>query len=141
MNVTAAPANMTSLDLYFQALAPDGTTWFDFYHFTQFTSVTSKYYSFRPAGSWEFTPQTAGLGAQLTNTINLPGKMRAQIVFVNAGAGNAQFALDMEFFRRRGIGGSCLNADTALHNLQQLGPSEWGSGRTKPCDLNVSHRF
>lgn len=104
VNITTMPGTVTSADVYIQGLAPDGTTWYDLYHFTQFVATGNKVYSFRPAGCWEFTVQDAALAAQSTNTVNLPRQMRIKIVF--AGTGNIQMAVDMEFFRRRGIGGT-----------------------------------
>jgi hypothetical protein len=106
VDVTTFPANLTTLDVYIQMLSENATDWADIYHFTQWTATGNKVYSFRPAGTAEFTTQDGALGAGATNTINLPQKLRVKCVMTNGGAGNMQLAVYLTFFRRRGIGGT-----------------------------------
>ena len=89
-----------TVDVYFQGLAPDGATWFDIAHMTQKIATGDVMYTYRSAGAWEFPVTDATLDAGVINTVNLPSQMRVKVAM--GGTSTITYALDLEFFRRRG---------------------------------------
>lgn len=87
-----------SIDVFFQGLAPDGTTWFDIAHMAQKIATGDFMFTYRPAGAWEFPVQDAAVDAGVVNTVNLPSMLRVKVSM--GGSTTSTYALDMEFFRR-----------------------------------------
>ena len=98
LTVTTLSGSSNTVDLYIQGLAADGTTWYDVGKMTQKTAAGTYFYSYRPAGVWEFTVTDASASEGQTNTINMPSQMRIKVAL--GGTSTITFQVDMEFFKR-----------------------------------------
>ena len=98
LTVTTLSGSSNTVDVYIQGLAPDGSTWYDVGKMTQKTAVGTYFYSFRPAGAWDFTVTTGTATEGQTNTVNMPPQMRIYVTI--GGTSTITFQVDMEFFKR-----------------------------------------
>ncbi len=93
-----ALSGATTVDVYFQGLAPDGLTWFDIAALVTKTATGSTMFTWKGVGGWEFRLTDGTLGPGAVNTCNMPSQFRIKVVL---GVGtSATFQIDVEFFRR-----------------------------------------